>query len=92
MLYLIAIVFAIFVQARNAEKMVELTKNLQGPPSPEAGAEIAATGKALQRGGMLLTVLIVADRHPHGHQAAVLISRPGLAGRPSPADTVPQPG
>src|SRR4029079_5534786 len=46
-LYLIPILFAIFVQARNAEKMVELTKNLQGPPSPEVGAEIAATGKAL---------------------------------------------
>jgi len=58
-LYLIAIAFAIFVQARNAEKMVELTKNLQGPPSPEVGAEIAATGKALARGGMFLTVLIV---------------------------------
>ena len=58
-LYLIAILFAIFVQARNAEKMVELTKNLQGPPSPEVGAEIAATGRRSQRGGMLLTVLIV---------------------------------
>ena len=58
-LYLIAVLFAIFVQARNAEKMVELTKNLQGPPSPEVAAEIAATGKALQRGGMLLTILIV---------------------------------
>jgi len=58
-LYLIAVLFAIFVQARNAEKIVELTKNLQGPPSAEVGAEIAATGKALQRGGMLLTVLIV---------------------------------
>jgi uncharacterized membrane protein len=58
-LYLIAILFAIFVQARNAEHMVELTKNLQGPPSAEVGAEIAATGKALQRGGMLLTVLIL---------------------------------
>ena len=58
-LYLIAVLFAIFVQARNAEKMVELTKNLQGPPSAEVAAEIAATGKALQRGGMLLTILIV---------------------------------
>ena len=58
-LYLIAVLFAIFVQARNAEHMVELTKDLQGPPSAEVGAEIAKTGKALQRGGMLLTVLIV---------------------------------
>jgi uncharacterized membrane protein len=58
-LYLIAVLFAIFVQARNAEHMVELTKDLQGPPSAEVGAEIAKTGQALQRGGMLLTVLIV---------------------------------
>ena len=68
--------------------MVELTKNLQGPPSPEVGAEIAATGKALQRGGMLLTVLIVLIVHLHGHQAAVLISRPGPAAgrrRPTPS-------
>jgi hypothetical protein len=63
-LYLIAIGFAIFVQAPNAEKMVRLTSG--GPPGPPpAGApagpppEIVETGKTLQRGGMLLTVLIV---------------------------------
>ena len=63
-LYLIAIGFAIFVQAKNAEKMVHLTSNMPpGPPPAGAPAgpppEIAATGKALQQGGMLLTVLIV---------------------------------
>ena len=65
-LYLIAVAFAAFVQAPNAEKMVRLTAG--GPPSgpPPAGApagpppEIVATGKKLQQGGMLLTVLIVA--------------------------------
>jgi hypothetical protein len=63
-LYLIAILFAIFVQAKNAEKMVHLTKNMPpGPPPAGAPAgpppEIAETGKKLQQGGMLLTVLIV---------------------------------
>lgn len=63
-LYLIAIGFAAFVQARNAEHMVELTRNMPpGPPPAGAPAgpppEIAATAKKLQQGGMLLTVLIV---------------------------------
>jgi len=63
-LYLIAIGFAIFVQAKNAEKMVELTRNMPAGPPP-AGApagpppEIVETGKKLQQGGMVLTVLIV---------------------------------
>jgi hypothetical protein len=63
-LYLIAISFAIFVQAKNAEKMVELTRNMPAGPPP-AGApagpppEIVETGKKLQQGGMVLTVLIV---------------------------------
>jgi hypothetical protein len=63
-LYLIAIGFAITVQAKNAEKMVELTRNLPAGPPP-AGApagpppEIVETGKKLQQGGMLLAVLIV---------------------------------
>jgi len=63
-LYLIAIGFAAFVQAKNAEKMVHLTSNMPpGPPPAGAPAgpppEIVATGKALQQGGMFLTVLIV---------------------------------
>ena len=60
-LYLIAILFAIFVQARNAEKMVELTAGGPPPPGAPAGPPpgVAETGKKLQQGGMLLTVLIV---------------------------------
>ncbi|MEA2610815.1 MAG: putative integral rane protein, partial [Chloroflexota bacterium] len=64
-LYLIAISFAAFVQARNAEKLVHLTAGGPPPGPPPAGApagpppEVAATIQALQRGGMILTVLIV---------------------------------
>jgi uncharacterized membrane protein len=60
-LYLIAILFAIFVQARNAEKMVELTAGGPPPPGTPAGPPpgVAEMGKKLQQGGMLLTVLIV---------------------------------
>ncbi len=63
-LYLIAIIFAITVQAKNAEKMVELTSHMPpGPPPAGAPAgpppEIVATGKKLARGGQLLSVLIV---------------------------------
>jgi uncharacterized membrane protein len=63
-LYLVAILFAIFVQAKNAEKMVELTSHMP-PGPPPAGAPagpppaIAATAKSLQQGGMFLTILIV---------------------------------
>ncbi len=72
-LYAIAIVFAFAVQARNAERMVELTRTpplipaggalavgapaLAGPPGPSP--EIAATGQRLARGGMFLTGMIV---------------------------------
>jgi hypothetical protein len=60
-LYLIAISFAAFVQAKNAEKMVHLMDSMPPGPPPAGGPppEIAATAKALQQGGMLLTVLIV---------------------------------
>ncbi len=60
-LYLIAILFAIFVQARNAEKMVELTAGGPPPPGSPPGPPpgVAEMGKKLQQGGMLLTVLIV---------------------------------
>lgn len=64
-LYLIAILFAIFVQAPAAEKLVHLTAGGPPPGPPPAGApagpppEIAATAGQLQRGGMFLTVLIV---------------------------------
>ena len=59
-LYAIAISFAVFVQEKNAEKMVHLTAGGPPPGPPPAGApagpppEIAATGKKLQQGGMLL--------------------------------------
>ena len=65
-LYLIAILYAAFVQAPAAERMVHLTSGGPPPGPPPAGApagpppEIAALGQKLQRGGMLLTVLIVA--------------------------------
>jgi|SRR3954447_2286058 hypothetical protein len=63
-LYLVAIVFAILVQAKNAEKMVHLMSSMPpGPPPAGAPAgpppEIAELGKKLQQGGQLLTVLIV---------------------------------
>lgn len=63
-LYLIAITFAITVQAKNAERMVHLMSAMPpGPPPAGAPAgpppEIAELGKKLQQGGMLLTVLIV---------------------------------
>jgi uncharacterized membrane protein len=65
-LYLIAIGYAIAVQAPAAEKMVHLTAG--GPPAgaPPAGVpagpppELLATAKKLQRGGFLLTGLIIA--------------------------------
>jgi uncharacterized membrane protein len=63
-LYLIAISFAILVQAKNAERMVHLMASMPpGPPPAGAPAgpppEIAELGKKLQQGGMILTVLIV---------------------------------
>jgi uncharacterized membrane protein len=63
-LYLITIGFAIFVQAKNVEKMVELTRNMPpGPPPAGAPAgpppEIVETGKKLKQGGMFMSVLLV---------------------------------
>jgi hypothetical protein len=63
-LYLIAVGFAVTVQLKNAEKMVELTSHMPpGPPPAGAPAgpppEIAATGQALARGGQLLSILLV---------------------------------
>ena len=63
-LYAIAISFAFFVQAKNAEQMVHLMDSMPpGPPPAGAPAgpppEIAALGKKLQQGGQLLSVLIV---------------------------------
>ncbi len=64
-LYLIAITYAIAVQAPAAEKMVELTTGGPPPGPPPAGAPagpppaIAANAAKLARGGQILTVLIV---------------------------------
>ena len=63
-LYVVAVLFAFLVQAKNAEKMVELTSHMPpGPPPAGAPAgpppEIAALGKKLQQGGMFLSLLIV---------------------------------
>jgi Predicted integral membrane protein (DUF2269) len=64
-LYLIAISFAITVQAKAAEKMVELTAGGPPPGPPLAGAPagpppaILANAAKLQQGGLFLTVLIV---------------------------------
>ena len=64
-LYVIAIGYAIAVQAPAAERMVHLTAGGPPPGPPPAGApagpppEIAETGRKLARGGQLLTVLIV---------------------------------
>jgi hypothetical protein len=64
LLYLVAIGFAIAIQAPNAEKMVHLMAGMPpGPPPAGAPAgpppEVAALGQRLAQGGMFLTVLIV---------------------------------
>jgi hypothetical protein len=63
-LYVIAIGFAIVVQGPAAARMVQLTGAMSGPPPAGAPAgpppEIVATGKKLQQGGMLLSVLLIA--------------------------------
>jgi Predicted integral membrane protein (DUF2269) len=62
-LYIVAIGYAIAVQAPAATRIVQLTGAMSWPPPAGAPAgpppEIAATAKKLQQGGMLLTVLIV---------------------------------
>jgi predicted integral membrane protein DUF2269 len=76
-LYAIAITFAIAVQAPNAEKMVHLTSGGPPPGPPQAGApsgpppEIAALGMKLQRGGMLLTVLVTLI-------VVLMVTKPGF--------------
>jgi hypothetical protein len=62
-LYVIAISFAILVQAPAAARMVQLTGAMTGPPPAGAPAgpppEIVATATKLRQGGMFLTALIV---------------------------------
>jgi hypothetical protein len=63
-LYLIAVGYAILVQDKAAERMVEITSHMSGPPPAGAPAgpppELVATAARLQRGGMILTVLLVS--------------------------------
>jgi hypothetical protein len=63
-LYLIAVGYAIFVQDKAAERLVEITKGMAGGPPAGAPAgpppELIETAGKLQRGGMILTVLLVS--------------------------------
>lgn len=72
-LYLIAVLYAVFVQAPAARRMVELTAG--GPPAGGAPGgpppEIAATAKRLAQGGMLLTVLVVVI-------VILMVTKPGI--------------
>lgn len=76
-LYVIAILYAAFVQAPAIGKMVHLTAGGPPPGPPPAGApagpppELVATAQKLQRGGMLLTVLIVAI-------VILMVTKPGV--------------
>ncbi len=77
LLYLVAVIYAITVQAPASEKMVKLTAG--GPPAgaPPAGApagpppEVAATARKLARGGMFMTVLIVLI-------VILMVTKPGI--------------
>ena len=57
-LYVIALGYALFVQAPAGAKMVELTSQPPGPGGPSP--ELRATAASLRRGGIILAVLIVA--------------------------------
>jgi hypothetical protein len=89
-LYVIAILYAVLVQAPASEKMVHLTAGGPPPGPPPEGAapegapagsppgpppgpppEIAATARKLQRGGMLLSVLIVLI-------VILMVAKPGV--------------
>ncbi|MFN8631514.1 MAG: DUF2269 family protein [Chloroflexota bacterium] len=75
-LYAIAIVFAVAVQARNTAKMVELTRTPPPPPQPGEPPkgpppEILALGAKLARGGMFLTVLVVLI-------VSLMVLKPGI--------------
>jgi hypothetical protein len=62
-LYVIAISFAIFVQARTVERMIAVVEAMPAPtpgtPPGPPPAEFLALGKRAQRGGMFISVLLV---------------------------------
>jgi uncharacterized membrane protein len=57
-LYLIAIVYSLVVQAPAGRKLVELTSTPPAPGSPP-NPEIPATAAKLKRGGMILSALVI---------------------------------
>lgn len=63
-LYLIALFFSIFVQTASVKRVIELTTMPAGGPPPGAPAGpppgVAAAVQRVQRGGALLSVLVVA--------------------------------
>ena len=61
-LYIAAFSFAVFVQSKNAARMLHLMQQMPaGPPPPgaEPPPEVVALGKRLQFGGMYLTASVV---------------------------------
>lgn len=58
LLYIVAIVFAFVWQARNGQKLVDLTSTPPAPGTPP-NPEIPATAAKLRIGGIVLTVLVV---------------------------------
>jgi len=58
-LYIVAVVFAFLWQARNGEKLVELTSTPPAPGSPP-NPEIPATAGKLRTGGIVLSLLVIA--------------------------------
>ena len=58
-LYIVAVVFAFLWQARNGERLVELTSTPPAPGSPP-NPEIPKTAGNLRIGGIVLTLLVIA--------------------------------
>ena len=59
LLYIVAVVFAFLWQARNGEKLVELTSTPPAPGTPP-NPEIPATAGKLRTGGIVLSLLVIA--------------------------------
>lgn len=64
-LYVIALSFSYFVQAKRLEQLIHMTSTPPPPPAPGAAPSgpppvVLAAIKAVQQGGMVLTVLIVS--------------------------------